>query len=78
LLVGVGVISACPKVLNGFQTDVFEVNPLIVITSVALLSHQVLAFVSTMSSAKFKFSFDFLSFFHYLPRFFFVTTWEVG
>jgi len=34
LLEGVGVVSACPKVLNDFKTVVFEVDSLIVITSV--------------------------------------------
>jgi len=34
LLEGVGIVSGCPKVLNYFKTDVFEVDPLIVMTSV--------------------------------------------
>jgi len=34
LLEGVGIVSACPRVLNDFKADVFEVDPLIVITSV--------------------------------------------
>jgi len=34
LLEGVGVVSACPKVLNDFKTDVFEIDPLIIITSI--------------------------------------------
>jgi len=34
LLEVVGVVSACPKVLKDFKNDVFEVDPLIVITSI--------------------------------------------
>jgi len=35
LLEGVGIVSTCPKVLNDFKADVFEVDPLIGITSVS-------------------------------------------
>jgi len=34
LFKGVGIVSTCPKVLNNFKADVFEVDPLIVITPV--------------------------------------------
>ena len=77
MLEGVGVVSACPKVLNDFKTDVFEVDPLIVITSVPFPTFQVLAFASTRSGTKFEYSFDFPSAFCYLTRWFLVTTWEV-
>ena len=78
MLEGVGIISACSKVLNDFWTDVFEVDPLIVITSITFVSNQVLAFASMRSSTEFEHSFDFLSSFHYFTRLFFMTTWEVG
>jgi len=78
LLESVGVVSGCPKVLNDFKADVFEVDPIIVITSVTFLSHQVLAFTGRRSGTKFKYLFDFPSAFHYYARLFFVTTWEVG
>jgi len=39
LLEGVGIVSACPKILNNFKTDGFEVDPLIVITSITFPSH---------------------------------------
>ena len=38
LLEGVGVVSACPKVLKDFKNDVFEIDPLIVIVTGALLT----------------------------------------
>ena len=37
LLEGVGIVSACPIVLNNFKDDVFEVDLLIVISSVPFL-----------------------------------------
>ena len=78
LLDGIGIISACLKVLNDFKADIFEVDPLIVISSVTFPSHQVLAFAGTRSSAKFEYSFDFPSSFRYFPRLFFMATWKVG
>jgi len=78
LLEGVGVVSACPIVLNDFKADVFEIDPLIVITSVTFPSYQVLAFAGTRSSTKFEYSFDFPSAFCYLARLFLVTAWEIG
>jgi len=78
LLEGVGIVSACSQVLNGFKGDVLEVDPLIVLTSVPFPTYQVLAFASARSSTKFEYSFDFLSAFCYFTRLFFVTTWEVG
>jgi len=77
-LEGVGIVSACPKILNDFKTAVFEVDPFIVMTSVISLSDQVLAFAVTSGSTKFRDSFNFPSAFRYLTRLFFVTTWEVG
>jgi len=74
LLKGIGIISACPKILNDFKTDVFEVDPLIVITSVPFPTYQVLTFVGTRSSTKFEYSFDFLSPFRYFARLFLVMT----
>jgi len=76
LLEGVGIVSACPKVLNDFKTDVFEVDPLIVITSVPFPTYQVLAFASTRSGTEFEYSFDFPSAFHYLTWLFVMTTRE--
>jgi len=78
LLEGVGVVSACPKVLNDFKGDVFEVDPFIVITSIPFPTYKVLAFASTRSGTKFEYSFDFPSAFRYFTRLFFMTTWEVG
>jgi len=78
LLEGVGVLSACPIILYDFKTDVFQVDPLIVNTSVTFPSYQVLAFAGTRSSTKFDYSFDFPSTFYYFARLFFVTTSEVG
>jgi len=78
LLEGVRVVSACPIVLNDFKADVFEVDPLIVITSVIFPSYQVLAFAGTRCSTKFEYSFDFQSAFRYFARLFLVTPWEVG
>jgi len=77
LLEGVGIVSACPKVLNYFQIDVFEVDPLIIITSVTFPKYQVLALASTSSSTKFRYSFDFPSGFSYFARLFLVMTYEV-
>jgi len=77
-LEGVGVVSACPKVLHDFKADVFEVDPFIVITCVPFPTYQVLAFASTRSGTKFKSSFDFPSAFCYFTRLFLVATWEVG
>jgi len=78
LFEGVGILSASPKVLNGFKADVFTVDPFIGITSVPFPTYQVLAFTSTRSGTKFEYSFDFPSAFRYFARLFFVTTWEVG
>jgi len=78
LLKGVGTISACPIILNDFKTDVFEVNPLIVITSVPFPTYQVLAFAGIRSSTKFEYSFNFPSSFCYFTRLFLVAAWEVG
>jgi len=78
LLKGVGVVTACPKVLNDFKTDVFEVDPLIIITFITFPLYQVLAFAGTRSSTKLEYSFDFPSSFHYFTRLFSMTTGEVG
>ena len=75
LLADVGIVSACPIVLNDFNTDVFEVDPLIVITSVPFPTYQVLAFAGTRSGTNFEHLFDFPSSFYYLARLFFVSTW---
>jgi len=77
LLEGVGVVSACPKVLNDFKANVFEVDPLIVITSVPFPKYQVLGFACTRSGRKFEYSFDFSYAFRFFIRLFFMTTWEV-
>jgi len=61
LLEGVGIVSTCPKMLNDFKTDAFEVDSLIVITSVPFPMYQVRAFAGTRSSTKFEYSFDFSS-----------------
>jgi len=74
LLEGVGIVSTCPKVLNDFKADVFEVDPFIVITSVPFPTYQVLAFASTRSGTKFEYSFDIPSAFRYLTRLFLVVT----
>jgi len=37
LLEGIGIVSAYPKVFNDFKTDIFEVDPFIVITSMPFL-----------------------------------------
>jgi len=78
LLESVEVVYSCPKVTNDFKAYVYEVDPLIIITSVTFPSRQVLAFPSTRSSTKLEYLFDFPSAFHYLTRLFLVTTWEVG
>jgi len=54
LFEGVGIVSTCPNLWNNFKTDVFKVDPLIVITSVTLPSHQVLAFSGKRGSTKFE------------------------
>jgi len=54
LLEGDGIVSACSKVLDDFKADVFEVDPLIVITSILFLMYQVLAFASTRRGTKFE------------------------
>jgi len=77
LLGGVGVVSACPKVLNYLKADVFEGDPFIVITSVPFPTYQVLAFASTRNSTKFEYAFDFPSSFRYFTRLFVVTTGKV-
>jgi len=59
LLEGVGIVSACTKIIKDFKTDVFEVDPLIVITWVTSLSCQVLAFASTRGITEFEYSFNF-------------------
>jgi len=76
-LEGVGIVSTCPKVLNDFKADVFEVDTLIVITSVPFPTHQVLAVASTRSGTKFEYSFDFPSALRYLTWLFVMTTREV-
>jgi len=78
LLEGVEIVSSCPKVLNNFKADVFEVDPLIVITSIPFPTYQVLPFASMRSGTKFEYSFDFPSAFLYFTRLFLLTTWEVG
>ena len=78
LLEGVGIVSACPKVLNDFKADFFEVDPVIVITYVTFQSYKVLAFAGTRSGTKFENLFDFPSSVRYFTRLFFVKTWEVG
>jgi len=78
LFEGVGIVSACSKVLHDLKTDVLEVDLFIVITSIPFPTYQVMAFASTRSSTKFKYSFDFPSAFRYFARLFFKTTWEVG
>jgi len=78
LLESVAVVSACSKVLNDFKGDVFEVDPLIVITSVPFPTYQVLAFASTRRGTKFEYFFDFPFAFRYFTRLFSMTTWEVG
>jgi len=77
-LEGVGIVSACPKVLNDFKADVFEVDPLIVITSIPFPTYRVLAFASTRSGMKFQYLFDFPSAFRYLTRVFLMMSWEVS
>ena len=77
LLEGVGIVSDCPKVLNDLKTDVFEVDPRIVSTSVRFLTYQVLIFASMRSGMKFEYSFDFPSSFRYFTRLFLVSTWEI-
>jgi len=77
LLAGVGVVPACPKVLYNLKTDVFEVDLLIVITSVPFPTYQVLPFASTRSGTKFEYLFDFPSVFHYFTWLFILTTREV-
>ena len=74
---GVAIVSTCPKILHDFKTDVFEVDPLIVITSIPFPRYQVLTSASTRSSMEFKHSFDFLSPFSYFARLFLVSTWEI-
>jgi len=74
LLEGVGIVSTCPKILNNFKTDVFEVDPLIFITSITVPTHQVLACAGMRSSTKFKYSFDFPSSFCHFTKFFLVKT----
>jgi len=61
LFEGIGIVSACPKILNDFKTDVFEIDPFSVITSITFPSNQVLAFAGTRSSTEFEYSFDFPS-----------------
>jgi len=70
LLKGVGIVSACPKVWNDFKTDVFEVDPLIVITSIPFSMYTVLSFAGTRRSTKFEYSFDFPPPLCYLTRLF--------
>ena len=76
LLEGVVIISACPQVLNYFKAYVFQVDLLIVITSITFLSYQVLYFAGTSSSMKFAYWFAFPSSFRYFTRLFLASTWE--
>jgi len=78
LLEGVGIVSACPEVLNDFKADFFEVDPFIVITFIPFHTYQVMAFASTRSGSKFEYSFNFTSAFRYFTKLFLVATWEVG
>ena len=55
LLEGVGIISAWPNILKDFKTDVFEVDLLIVITSVPFPMYLVLTFAGTRRSTKFEY-----------------------
>jgi len=77
-LVGVAMVSTCSKVLNDFKTDLFEVDPLIVITPVPFLLYQVFTFVSTGSSTKFEYSFAFPSTYRCFARMFLMSIWEIG
>ena len=77
LLKGVGLVSTCPKVLNDFKADVFEIDPLIVITSITFSLYQVLAFSSLRRSSKFEYSFDYPSSFCYFTWLFIMTTGKV-
>jgi len=63
--------------LNIFKADAFEVDPLIIITSIHFQAYQVSAFTGTRSSKKFKYPYDFPSSLCYFTRLFLVTTWEV-
>jgi len=71
--VGLGIVSACPNVSNDFKADVFELHPLIVITSEPIPKYQVLAFAGTRGSTKFEYSFDFPPHFCYFTSLFHVT-----
>jgi len=77
LIEGVAIVSACAKVLHALKTDVFEVDPLIVITSVPFQTSQVLALASTSRGTKFEYSFEFPSASRYLTWLFVMTTREV-
>jgi len=77
LLECVVLISACPKPLNNLRADVFEFDPLIVITSVPFTTYQVLAFTGTRRSTKFVYTLDFPSPFPYFTLLFVMTSWEV-
>ena len=70
---GIGVVSACAKVLNDFKPDVFEVDLLIIINSVPFPTYQVLALSGIRRGTKFEYSFDFPSPFRYFTRLFLVT-----
>ena len=78
LVEGIGIVSACPKVLNNFKTDIFEVDSLIGITSIPFPTYQVLAFAGMRCSTKLEYSFDFPSAFRYFAKLFLVAAWEVG
>jgi len=59
VLEGDGIVSACPKVLNDFKGDIFEVDAVIVIASIPFPRYLVLALASTRSTTKFEYLFDF-------------------
>ena len=75
LLEGIGIVSACPTIWNDFNTYVFEVDQLIVITSLPFSLYHVLAFASMRSPTNIAYSFDLLSAFCYFTRLFLLTTW---
>jgi len=74
---GVAIVPGSTKVLNDFKTEIFEVDLLIIITSVRFQTYQVLAFASYRRSTKFEYSYDFPSCFRYFTRLFVVTTGKV-
>jgi len=74
LLVGVGIVSTCLKVLNDFKTNVFELNPHIVITPILFPAYLVLVLASMGSSMVFEYSCDFQSTFCYFVKLLIVIT----